>query len=269
MKTTSAYFLLSGVFELNLLYSQQPLVVNPQLAVAIGLNEAIVLQQIHYWATRTKSGKVHDGRVWIYNTYEQWVEQFPFWSQETVKRALTSLRKKGLIDVAQLNKTEHDRTNYYSINHDHSDLIEQVNMTSSTGSKRPDLTETTTETTTITPKVPASGDDESEKPKSGHAIKNADYTVEDVVELYNEVCGELLPRCNAINDSRIRSARKLSQLKLVNGKQPFIDGGLDAWKVYFAKAISNPFNTGNNDRAWKANFDYLMREAKALMILGI
>lgn len=119
------------------------------------------------------------------------------------------------------------------------------------------------------PHTPASGGDESEKPKSGHAIKNADYTVEDVVELYNEVCGELLPRCNAINDSRIRSARKLSQLKLVNGKQPFIDGGLDAWKVYFAKAISNPFNTGNNDRAWKANFDYLMREAKALMILGI
>lgn len=120
-----------------------------------------------------------------------------------------------------------------------------------------------------TPHTPAGGGDESEKPKSGHEIKNADYTVEDVVELYNEVCGELLPRCNAINDSRIRSARKLSQLKLVNGKQPFIEGGLDAWKVYFAKAISNPFNTGNNDRAWKANFDYLMREAKALMILGI
>lgn len=119
------------------------------------------------------------------------------------------------------------------------------------------------------PLTPASGGDESEKPKSGHEIKNADYTVEDVVDLYNEVCGELLPRCNAINDSRIRSARKLSQLKLVSGKQPFIDGGLEAWKVYFAKAISNPFNTGNNDRAWKANFDYLMREAKALMILGI
>ena len=119
------------------------------------------------------------------------------------------------------------------------------------------------------PLTPASGGDESEKPKSGHAIKSADYTVEDVVELYNEVCGELLPRCNAINDSRIRSARKLSQLKLVNGKQPFVDGGLDAWKVYFAKAISNPFNTGSNDRGWKANFDYLMREAKALMILGI
>lgn len=254
MKTTSAYFLLSGVFKLNLLYSQQPLVVNPQLAVAIGLNEAIVLQQIHYWATRTKSGKVHGGRVWIYNTYEQWVEQFPFWSQETIKRALTSLRKKGLIDVAQLNKTEHDRTNYYSINHDHSDLIEQVNMTSSTGSKRPDLTETTTETTTITPIVPASGDDEIAESKSG-----AKQKAQLVLDLYNEVCGDSFKKAMVLTDKRQRQIRNVGKLKLANGKTPFSDYNLKAWRAYFELLLENPWNSGGNDSGWKADIDYSTR----------
>lgn len=262
---------------MNLLFIEKPIVVNTALAEAIGLNESIVLQQMHYWSTRTSSGINKDGKVWIYNTYEQWQDQFKFWSESTIKRIIASLKAKGLISVEQLNKKSHDRTNYYSINYDcelikreaNNDHVDSANMSRSRKPKRDDLSENTTEATTDNPLTPASGGDESEKPKAGHEIKNADYTVEDLVNLYNEVCGEVLPRCNAINDSRIRSARKLSQLKLVNGKQPFVDGGLDAWKVYFAKAISNPFNTGNNDRAWKANFDYLMREAKALMILGI
>ena len=33
----------------NLLLDSYPLLIAPELAVAVGLNEAIVLQQIHYW----------------------------------------------------------------------------------------------------------------------------------------------------------------------------------------------------------------------------
>lgn len=238
---------------MSLLYSQHPLVVNPQLAVAIGLNEAIVLQQIHYWAARTKSGKVHDGRVWIYNTYDQWVEQFPFWSQETIKRALTSLRKKGLIDVEQLNKKEHDRTNYYSINHNHSDLIEQVKLTSSTGSKRPDLTETTTETTTITPIAPASGDDTGVKKQSEKE------KAQTVLDLFNEVCGHVLPKSIALNAKRQRQIQSVCKLKLANGSSPFAYYNPDAWRAYFHMILENPWNTGENPSGWVATIDYATR----------
>ena len=44
----------------NLLTQEPPLQVLPSLAVAIGLNEAIVLQQVHYllnYATTTKDDK--------------------------------------------------------------------------------------------------------------------------------------------------------------------------------------------------------------------
>lgn len=111
---------------MNLLLKFRPLLFSPELARRVGLNEAIALQQISYWVTETESGIEFEGKRWIYNTYPNWVKQFPFWSEETVKRTMISLRKQGLILVQQLNKAQHDRTNYYTINDDCSDLYDEV-----------------------------------------------------------------------------------------------------------------------------------------------
>ena len=166
---------------------------------------------------------------------------------------MTSLRKKGLIDVEQLNKTDHDRTNYYSINHNHSDLIEQVKLTSSTGSKRPDLTETTTETTTITPIVPASGDDTDGKKQSEKE------KAQTVLDLFNEVCGHVLPKSIALNAKRQRQIQSVCKLKLANGSSPFADYNPDAWRAYFHMILENPWNIGENPSGWVATIDYATR----------
>jgi hypothetical protein len=100
------------------LQSRHPIVISAELAEHVGLNEAIVLQQLNYWIEGTGSGIEHDGRRWVYNTQPKWQEQFPFWSVDTVKRTFTSLQKNGLILVRQLAKAKHDRTNYYAINHE-------------------------------------------------------------------------------------------------------------------------------------------------------
>ncbi|WP_312041182.1 conserved phage C-terminal domain-containing protein [Pantoea eucalypti] len=156
---------------MSLLLKVKPLVISPALAQRIGLNEAIVLQQICYWLEDTTSGVDHDGKRWIYNTIEDWNEQFPWWSSDTVKRALTSLKKSGLIYVEQLKKTQHDRTNFYAINHANplltdegnlhpskdascthrkgqAALIDKGTLTSSMGANCTRLTENTTEITT-------------------------------------------------------------------------------------------------------------------------
>lgn len=101
---------------MSLLFNFRPLVINPELAVRIGLNESIILQQVNYWLVDREQGVDHDGRRWVFNSYEAWVKQFPFWSVDTVKRAFTSLVKQGVMDVEQLNKSQHDRTNFYTIN---------------------------------------------------------------------------------------------------------------------------------------------------------
>ncbi|MEL1193439.1 replication protein, partial [Staphylococcus epidermidis] len=54
----------------NLLIDDYPILVLPKLATEIGLNEAIVLQQMHYWLK--KSNHNYDGRRWIYNSFSEW-----------------------------------------------------------------------------------------------------------------------------------------------------------------------------------------------------
>ncbi|OQP00880.1 replication protein [Geobacillus sp. 44C] len=100
----------------RLLLDEEPLVILPSLAAAIGLNESIVLQQLHYWLER--STNVQEGHTWVYNTYEEWKEQFPFWSESTIRRIITKLEKQGLIITGNFNRSKIDKTKWYRINYE-------------------------------------------------------------------------------------------------------------------------------------------------------
>ncbi len=132
----------------KLLIEESPLTFQPSLAVAIGINEAIVLQQVHYWITNAKNkGYEQDGFKWVYNTYAEWKEtNFPFWSESTIQRIFTNLEDMGLIVSIQPMKGKYDRTKYYRIDHSKLDTIEDVKLTRSLNES-----ETTTEKTTIAP----------------------------------------------------------------------------------------------------------------------
>jgi len=119
---------------MSLLMPSRPIVINPDLAYSIGLNEAIALQQVNYWLKETNSGLERDGVRWIYNTNEQWLEQFPFWSESTLKRTFTRLKTLGVLKIEQLNKSQRDMTNYYTINYE-SELLDEVKVTKSRSSK--------------------------------------------------------------------------------------------------------------------------------------
>lgn len=100
----------------KLLFDEPPIVVSPSLACLIGLHEAMILQQIHYWLY--KSGNTIDGKKWVYNSYKDWQKQFPFWSIATIKRTIKSLKKQDLIETGNYNKLKVDRTVWYTINYD-------------------------------------------------------------------------------------------------------------------------------------------------------
>ena len=103
----------------RLLLDEQPLLVLPQLAVRIGLNESLILQQIHYWNQINE--KLHnnfeDGFYWTFDSYIQWKEQFPFWSVDTIKRTIIKLEKSGLVISANYNKIKVDKTKWYIIDY--------------------------------------------------------------------------------------------------------------------------------------------------------
>lgn len=94
--------------------------VMPTLATLIGLNESIILQQVHYWLKhKEKAGQDYiDGHYWVYNTYEQWQEQFPFWSVMTIRRTMTKLENKGLLLARNYNRAGFDKTKWYTIDYD-------------------------------------------------------------------------------------------------------------------------------------------------------
>lgn len=101
----------------KLLISESPLQVLPSLAVAIGLNEAIILQQIHYLLPLASTCK--NGKKWVYKSIKEWKsEQFPFFSEPTIKRAFNELKKLELIEVKQLSNDKCNKVNYYTINYD-------------------------------------------------------------------------------------------------------------------------------------------------------
>lgn len=122
-----------GKYQSRFLYHRRQLSIQPQLAEMIGLNEAIVLQQINYWIItneeqeRDKQDKPHyrDGRWWTYNTYDEWKKQFPFWSINTIKNTVKSLKKKELIITGTFNKKGYDRTLWYTINYDKLEELEK------------------------------------------------------------------------------------------------------------------------------------------------
>ncbi|HHB1580007.1 TPA: hypothetical protein ACN983_005155, partial [Vibrio parahaemolyticus] len=124
---------MSNVFKM--LFVERPLVVNPKLAADIGLNEAIVLQQIKYWTDRSEFKK--DGHYWVFKTTEDWEREFPFWSKPTIRRVLKSLEKSELILSQKLHghffKEQSNQTLWYALNLDATpcDQIEHIEMTNS------------------------------------------------------------------------------------------------------------------------------------------
>jgi len=122
---------------MTILFDKHPIVLDKHMATIIGLNEAIVLQQVHYWLElNKKEGKnFHKGRYWTYNTYEEWHEQFPFWSKETIKRVFKRLRDMKLIIVDRFNVYQMDRTLWYTIDYDRLNSIMNVSNDSDSNSQ--------------------------------------------------------------------------------------------------------------------------------------
>lgn len=135
----------------KLLINENPLQVLPKLAEAIGLNEAIFLQQLHYWLTPdpTRNYEPHylewEGveHPWVYNTYESkttrrgketgWAANFPFWSARTIMRIVASLKERNLIITTdKYNKLPTDRTLWYTINYEELNRLEVATLSTST-----------------------------------------------------------------------------------------------------------------------------------------
>ncbi len=99
------------------------------LADAIGVTQAILLQQVHFLLTDPEKGYVKNNRKWVYNTIKQWQKKnFTFYSISTISRGFAALEKKELLLVDKPHKKRGNHTKSYSIDYN---KVEALIMTES------------------------------------------------------------------------------------------------------------------------------------------
>ena len=82
---------------------ESPLVFQKTVAEVLGLEGAIVVQQVYYLTCVRKVGKNHKGGKWVFYTYDGWrSEYFPFWSVQQIQRIFARLEAEGVIQSEQL-----------------------------------------------------------------------------------------------------------------------------------------------------------------------
>ena len=98
---------------MNLLIHESPLLILPILAHQTGLDEAILLQQLHF---RLKhQGQERDESLWYCQTYTNWTKQLPFWNESKIKCLFIKLEKDWLVkSTDKYNTFFVDRTKWYS-----------------------------------------------------------------------------------------------------------------------------------------------------------
>jgi hypothetical protein len=277
----------------NLLINEPPLMVLPTLAAKIGLNEAIILQQIHYWIDPRGNKNLREGRHWVYNSYKDWKKQFPFWAERTLQRAILSLEKLKLIMSSNFSKNPLDKTKWYTINYDELSIISKgVKRTCQNGiiddaklfirscqngtiyNKN---TETTTEITTssLNPSSkprPVEGVSQNRRRRKNNFIddqkniystnqesfKASDIAIS-MMQLWNDLVGQgrdplaLTPKTSAL-------------MEKVLGEE--FQGSLDQWKSYCLKISSSKYLMGETEQGFKATLGWCLTQSTIEKILG-
>lgn len=120
--------------NLAILFNEEPIAFNRDLACALGnINETFLVQQMHYWLNinKKKRQNIVDGKVWIYNTYENWQQDhFPFLTIDQIKKAMLRLEKKNIVLSFKPNKKFGKHTKWYTLNYNELSKISQEYLSS-------------------------------------------------------------------------------------------------------------------------------------------
>lgn len=255
----------------NLLIDEPPLLIQPTLALLVGLNEAIFLQQVHYWLNPRFNKNKIDGRLWVHNTYEQWQKQFPFWGEKTIRRTIGSL--EGLRVLESYVKTlKFRKTKFYTINYkvlsslkspekketppsghnDQTDLSvwadscghnDQIQTVKVTGLYKD--TKTTTEITSLLP---------------NRCKKEEEDLYKKMIFLWNEsVQKKLNKKPLFVTEKRLK--------KLAFVLERYFESDLEQWEAYCQKISKNDFLMGNSASGFQARLEWALQSENIFKVL--
>lgn len=87
-----------------------------QHAAEFGIEEAILIQHFQYWIAKNKANERHnyEGRTWTYCSGTAFENIFWYLKPRSIRTALESLRKQGVIITNNFNENKYDRTIWYA-----------------------------------------------------------------------------------------------------------------------------------------------------------
>lgn len=244
----------------RLLLDEPPLMVVPTLARVVGLNEAIVLQQLHYVLQRD-SALVEDDVRWVKLSVEQWQRYFPFWSESTIRRTFGTLRDLGLIATKRGRESSVYSLDYGALEvklteADRSDCAPETGQLDQSPCKR----EGTERETTSGEQIAAPSDDAQvalpglAAPAAPRPALDVDALVKEVWDYYLATFKDRL-RIRELTPPRIRTIQKA--LKATNNDTSLLKQAINGLKSYRAQhpdrsqdvSMSVIFETGPQDRS--------------------
>lgn len=88
-----------------------------QIATEIGINPAIVLENIAYWVLENTANNrnLFDGEYWTYNSKKAYEQMFPYMTLKQINGAFEKLLVAGYIKKGNFNEDKLDRTLWYTL----------------------------------------------------------------------------------------------------------------------------------------------------------
>ncbi len=105
---------------------------------------------------------------------------------------------------------------------------------------------------------PDGGDSPTPKPTGPRSGSPPGTQLRDAVSAWNDVCGDLLGKVAKLTPTRTGHLRK----RMTDD----FGGSLDSWRAYCQRIRGNPFLTGDNDRGWRADFDFAISQRGCVRI---
>lgn len=267
---------------LNLISNNNFITLNKNLIKAIGLEEAIILGELaseyDYWSSQKA---LEDG--YFYSTIEN-IEKHTTLSVHKQRKALNNLKEKGIIDIKVkgipakryikiIEKQVYELLSIQFVKNSQTSLLKinkqaSENLSGNKNINNKNINNKNIEKEYIdNTKMSLTGDKMSLKTDnlssndslaiaSSTPTENKKEVFNNFLNIYNEECTNL-PKCLKITEKRKVAINKCLKEKIDE----------EVFREICIKANQSNFLIGENDRGWKADFDFVTRSDKAMQIL--
>lgn len=211
------------------------------VAEMYGVDGAVFISRLQFWIEKNAANDrhYHEGRYWTYNSLRAMEKLFPFWSRRQIERIVKNLKDKGVLLTANYARDSHDRTLFYALDESKLPISPFGGDLSPNGEMINEQLKTQIR----------EEEDKANKPE----ISNKPQQLAD---RYNAICTNL-PRVVRLTDKRRRAVRLIHD----KGYTP------EQLDEAFRRAQASSFCAGQNDRHWKADFDWLLNENNLVKVL--